>query len=772
MAAVKLYSEFKSDTNKYYKIEIWDEDYAGSSPDAFTVDGNGFILDYKGLTDNIYSPIIGSSVSFGMYVNDTATTTFLNTLKEYQQDRYYIKIHRGNNEVTTELIWAGYIIQDLVQIEDVSQPYLLNIRATDGLAKLKDVVVTTSAWRKFTNQFINALDKVGVLGIYDTTDPVLNVVCNWYAEEMTYSSTLNPLDETYADFRAFDTIDRDGILTGRTWHEVLEQMCSVFGLRFYYSQGQYRVEQIFERISGTFTEHTYQKDFTKIGETAGLSLSRTLDQTSGKARLGGNMFNFLPAVNNVAVTLNKEPKALIGAYSDEVVQPTFNIGFVASSPDNQLFFDFYHAVEIIVEDSISSFDRFMKLRLNVELFDFNANKTYYLKRTYTGMTPSSITWTTVQNGSGYEVVIGPLQEFDRDQYVYGNTTIATPNVPADADVTFDWEFVEFVTTTGATHTLDSENSYAWSMQNRNVRTTNNLGIQNQSNRIRAVSPSTDIKSNLSYELPEMNIFSGNGEQGSLVDINTVLGIDIRIPYGGWREGNSGTYSTIQKLICQEFLKMMDEPIERYQGTIFSNHDFKRRLNFDSKKFLQINGSFNANLDQWDGEWFAIVSASITPTFDDTTISNSSLSIGNVNGINGNTAFEGVSVVNTETNDIDVTETATIGGTMTNNGGVATAVNGITGSPGGSSDVDAENYMNFLSYSGANGNHTINLPTPSDGVFLRFKTDNTILANKTITLDAGTDTIDGETTYVMDRSYDGITLMGYNGDWYIIQKKEK
>ena len=125
-----------------------------------------------------------------------------------------------------------------------------------------------------------------------------------------------------------------------------------------------------------------------------------------------------------------------------------------------------------------------------------------------------------------------------------------------------------------------------------------------------------------------------------------------------------------------------------------------------------------------------------------------------------------------TNDIEVTETATIGGTMTNNGGVATAVNGITGSPGGSSDVDAENYMNFLSYSGANGNHTINLPTPSDGVFLRFKTDNTILANKTITLDAGTDTIDGETTYVMDRSYDGITLMGYNGDWYIIQKKEK
>ena len=81
-------------------------------------------------------------------------------------------------------------------------------------------------------------------------------------------------------------------------------------------------------------------------------------------------------------------------------------------------------------------------------------------------------------------------------------------------------------------------------------------------------------------------------------------------------------------------------------------------------------------------------------------------------------------------------------------------------------------MNFLSYSGANGNHTLNLPTPSEGCFLRFKTDVTILANKTITLDAGSNTIDGETTYVMNRSYDGISIIGHDGDWYIIQKKEK
>ena len=82
-------------------------------------------------------------------------------------------------------------------------------------------------------------------------------------------------------------------------------------------------------------------------------------------------------------------------------------------------------------------------------------------------------------------------------------------------------------------------------------------------------------------------------------------------------------------------------------------------------------------------------------------------------------------------------------------------------------------MNHISYSGANGNYTINLPAAVTGVFLRFKTNETIAANKTITISPnGSETIDGETTYVMDRAYDGISLIGNGSEWFIIQKKEK
>ena len=101
------------------------------------------------------------------------------------------------------------------------------------------------------------------------------------------------------------------------------------------------------------------------------------------------------------------------------------------------------------------------------------------------------------------------------------------------------------------------------------------------------------------------------------------------------------------------------------------------------------------------------------------------------------------------------------------------LNEITGNPGGSETISARDHFNFISYSGGTGNYTINLPSAETGVIMRFKTDDTIAANKTITLQpqAG-ERIDAESTYDMDRSYDGISLLAKDSNWYIIQKKEK
>ena len=832
MANPKLFSEFRSSYGHFYLIEIWDDEYTGTSPDQFSVTGDGFQLNYSGQTDNIYSPIIGSSVSFGMYVQDLATTAFFNTLKQYQQDRYFVKIWKGEfsgedantwyntskvsddglvmsfspdeeQMVYLDFHWGGYIVQDIIEVEDVSQPYILNIQATDGISKLKDTKCGTSFFRQSTNQFINALDQVGVLGIYGSEHPVLAVVSNWWAQEMTYNASNNPLDETWVDFHAFDTIDEQGVYTNKNWFEILSQICTIFGLRFYYSNGQYRLEQLFQRDASSMIQHQYKKDKTKI-DNASVSYNKTIDQTSNKARLAGNIFNFLPAVNDVAITLNQEPKAMKGVTWKNGVDPNLAIGLVSSALQNQLTLVFNHQIKLFLNVNVNQNNIFAKLKLNIELFDFDNNVTYYLKRTFSGMTPSTPVWTTTQSGSGYEVFVGTFQEFS-GQVTLGNsdviqvggpTTIVTPPIPTDGDMTINWDFVGFVNTNGSVRGLNVGNSSSYKMTLQSVATSFG-SIQNQTTRIRAVSPNADVNGLISYELPETSVFTGQGERGSLVEQINVGGLLIKIPYTNWREGNSGSYKTIQKLVCQEFLKLMDEPIQKYMGRFYSSHDFRQRLVFDSKNWVQLGGTYSANTDEWDGEWFAISRASITPTFDDVTTITDVIAVGNVNGLTGNSSFEGIDAVNADLNAVDVTTTAnvsgntTLGGTLgvtgnstlaatsvgefTTTGRVNVTLNEVTGTPSGSETLSSANNFNFIDFeTGENGTYTLNLPSSEPGLIMRFKTDDTISNSKDISLTPQSgERIDGEASYTMDRPYDGITLMGGpNGDWFVIQKKEK
>lgn len=827
MAASKLFAEFKNSRGTLYKIEIWDEDYSGTSPDEFNVTGNGFELTYSGETDNIYSPIIGSSVSFGMYIKDAATIAFLSNIKQYQQDRYYIKIYRGTTDASDEIVsdfstrvvsdggtiesesclqtdvdnlggtqtlfWAGYIVQDIIEVEDVSQPYVLNIQATDGISKLKDTLCGTSFFRVFKNQFINALNQVGVLGIYGANDPVLAVVCNWWAQEMSYSTSTNPLDDTWVDFHAFDTIDEQGVYTNKNWYEILSQLCTIFGLRFYYSNGQYRLEQLFLRDS-SFVEHTYKKDKTKIESLSSVSYNKTLDQTTNKARLAGNIFNFLPAVNDVSITLNQEPKAMKGVTWDNSNDPNLQMGLVSSALQNQLTLVFNHQIKLFLSVNVNQNNIFAKLKLNVQLYDFDNNVTYYLKRTFTGMTPSAPVWTTTQSGSGYEVLVGTFQEFS-GQVTLGNTdviqiggptTIVTPPIPEDGDMTINWDFVGFVESNGSVRGLNVGNSSTYKMTLQSVDTSFG-SIQNQTTRIRAVSPNADINGLVSYELPETSIFTGQGERGSLVRQQDVSGILLKIPYTNWREGNSGSYVTIQKLICQEFLKLMDAPVQKYMGRAFSSHTFRQRLTFDGNNWIQLGGTYSANMDEWDGEWFVISRAAITPTFDDTIIVDDSVNFGNVNGSTGGVSFDGVESVNINTNALDVTTNADVGGNfdvtgdarlregLTHEGFLVRTIKDVTNSSGSSYDVADTDYIIFNTWSGGNGTGDINLPLAAnnEGRLLRFKSDGTISATKIVNVRAsGSETIDGAGEYAFNRDFDGLTIMAHNSAWFIIQKKEK
>jgi hypothetical protein len=334
-----------------------------------------------------------------------------------------------------------------------------------------------------------------------------------------------------------------------------------------------------------------------------------------------------------------------------------------------------------------------------------------------------------------------------------------------------------------TRTLNANNDSYW--ETRTIAITKMNG--NNGHVVLAEVTNADNDSGLIYDLGTTKIFDGNGNRGSLYerDPSTL----VQTLTTGWRERNSGSYVTIQRLVCNEFLRLMNSPIQRYQGGVFSAHDFSDRLVFDSKNWLQLGGRFSANDDTWDGEWFAISKETIAITnTDDGTVGDPVFSVGS-GSLNGRASLGAVDTTNFNavdanvendldvSNNLDVTGSSTLAttsvGEFTTNDRVNVTINEITATPGGSETLSLSNHFNFITYSGANGTYTINLPASEDGVILRFKTNDRVVANKTVTLQPnGSERIDAEASYVMDRSYDGISLLGKGGNWFIIQKKEK
>ena len=824
MANPKLYGEFRSDHGNFYLIEIWDEDYTGNDPDRFNVTSNGFELNYSGQTDNIYSPVIGSSVSFGMYIKDAATRAFETDFKNYQENRYYVKIWKGQYDgqesdkwyntskvsddglvmnfspdeeelVYLDFFWGGYILQDIVKIEDAAEPYVLQIEANDGIAKLKNVEAQEGI-RTIKSLFSSAIFNAYTFNILPTEWPALKMISNWWSEQHTYDADVNPLDTTSVDVNVFHTFNSDGSVNLASYYDVLVGVCRIFGLRFYFSNGSYRAEQIFQRDGSSLKEFSYRRDGNLIGFES-VTRDKTLDQTSNKARLAGNIFNFLPAVNEVQIRTSENGLDYAGVVSTHNSSPLIDLGYTPGTNVNN-FLEITFTYKVTLTANVTDNPQFLWYMFDVDVIQDDGTTVYYLERDHNKLTPISQTWTTTQANGGYQVLAGRFVE--RSDFGFqrasGTVTIVTPYLQTDGDITVQFNSNKFIKADGTTKVINAGNSATWKTEVVSIQ----KSVGTNGFDIRSTTTQADNDSGIIYDLGTTKIFDGPGTEGSLYKRNSLTSRTLTT---GWREGNSGSYNTAQRLVANEFLSLMNTPVQKYEGSIFSSHNFMTRLIFEGKNWLQLGGRFTANSDEWDGEWFAISKEAITITDTDTGVSADPVfSIGGNNGtgeiniaaldVNDFTAND-ASVDNNVTvgNDLDVTGdtdvtgaldvtgnstlSATSVGEFTTTGRVNVTINDITANPGGSETLSASKHFNFLTYSGGNGTYTITLPEAEDGVILRFKTDDTILANKTITLQPQSGgRIDAESTYVMNRSYDGVSLLGRSGsnNWFVIQKKEK
>ena len=805
---LRLYSEFHSSTDKLFKVEIHDSSFSGTA-EAFTVASDGFTLNYSGETDDIVSPIIGSNCTISAYNNSAAFDTFINLLKSYQEERFTVRIYGEADSIEDGLVmsyydtelppdnglvlyWCGIVMQDLVTVEDTHKPYVFSITAVDGIGHLSNKPYENISNVTLESFIESAVDAIGIDSLYADDDLLYATSVNIWDTQQTYSTSNDVTTLTRFSALVFAEKEEDGTYVYSSYLDILKELCIAFGARFYQREGVYYFEQYLERTVTSRSVSAYYKDGTKAF-TSTVSDDVTLDGTTGGgARLAGNSFNFLPALKKVQVSYNQERSNNLLANRLTYTGATGrqDLGFVVDDNSGQiqvtgqLIYQLTHngnagavalefwrpvwRVELRIEDSA------------------NPGTFYYLKRSFNpsgGQLYGATSWTTTP--SYYHVDAGTTRNEASGAYISNTFSLVTPPLPVDGDAQLDVNYYQVYD--GFNNTVKAVPVYfTETNQVKEVTATyfNSSGASSDVTVYSATNTDSTINSNLILDLGELRVSDSLGLQGSFYVYNG----STWVPSTQWRRGNSGSYTSLLKLLTNELLALHKKPIERYSGTIVGPYPFGIRYSFDSAFWLPMQGSYNANMDEWSSEWFKVQKDLSNITIDSPVGSGGGADfVARVSGQQGtDEIINGVDITVTTS---EVTGNQTIGGTLgvTGNSTLATTsvgeftttdrvnvtINEVTGNPGGSESISARDHFNFISYSGANGSYTINLPAAEDGLIMRFKTDDTVLANKTITLTPQSgERIDAEASYIMDRSFDGISLLGKGSNWYIIQKKEK
>ena len=828
MANVRYYTEFRSLRGDFYLLEIWDADHTGDATRVYC-DGNGFTLSHDGEVDALYSPIIGSSVTFNLFNQDSAFDTLLSDILDQQEKRFYIKIYRSKYEAgddldgwynTTKVVqdgmvmfatpyeektkyynffWAGFIVQDLIEQADESKPRLTSFKAADGISLLSTIdyeFSLVSSNKSFKDIIIDILQDSEIDDLFTGDEHILTTVANWYADEHTYSATSDPTVNTRIDLKAYTQYTQQ---EGRTYTnalQVIRELCLVFGARFYFDTS-FRFEQISERDNTNIREWRYLKDGTQY-ETESLSLDVDVDQ-SNIYRSGG-LFRHLPAVKKVSLQLQKKSAAnIIGGvvrYDSSFGDET-DLGVIPSANNGRILLDMRAEIQTFIATPLTGVATpIFAVTLRLEPSDGSANQ-YYRNILISGQTSFGIgSWGTTLGTYKFAGTNVSRQTSATTATVHN---MATAPLPKDGEVFLDITILGLYDANGSsTSFFTGGNSYAFAVDLRSAKYENdNNPASIVSSTFSASNTSTRLGSNITIDLGTTRLGDGAGAIGSLY----VYTGSAWTPSTGWREGNSGSYVDIAKLVTQNVLGLQAKVVRRFEGTTIQGHNFKDRLTFDTYKWIQLRGEYNANTDEYNGEWFAIAKNIALADITANPVDGSDLTAGDITDhsgayIHASNGVLGGMILNDGTNSLgpfeetdtggeingslSVTGTSTLQATsvgeFTTTGRVNVTLNSITGDPGGSETISASNNFNFIGFEtgGENGTYTINLPESEAGLILRFKTDDTIAANKNISLTPQSgERIDGEASYTMDRPYDGITLMGGpSGDWFVIQKKEK
>lgn len=532
-----------------WTILIDDADFSGSATD---IDITSAKIQWQASSSERFAAVMPSVADVSFRIDGASLQTFVTDYIAAAEQRFKLVVYKG-----VDLFWVGNIQTDNVRRQDKEWPYIFQIRATDGLAALKDIDYNDAGTaytglERCTEHVINALNKIGTASLFGTD--FLKTGVRWFSADHT-STSLDPLHESRFNHRRFVKVDSSDNTTFSSCYDVLETICQAFGARIYLSDGSFYITQINEYEGNTLLYYNYNSSKAASGSDT----STTYQVTDGTdvIRLGGGAYQYYPALRQVDVVYKHlQAQSLIPPFAISNVD--YTVGEIDSgSGTSPLLISFkvkYSIVKAIGED-------FQPVRMGFRL-KIRVGPNYLVRDSRSF--PVSYTTPEWQGSAGwYEIITPIITENNTSQFL--TVQFLTPPVPADGTMIISGEYETTHTLSGPPYTPSSQSISFYDCYIENVPSG---FVESRSNQItyKTENDATDNSKRISTEVE-----LGDGPSFNALGALQVYDGTDWVKSSGWQvEGTAGT-DEIGQLLAQEIIKTQSKPVEiigsTYHGSI-------------------------------------------------------------------------------------------------------------------------------------------------------------------------------------------------------------
>ena len=617
-----------------WKIEIHDSAHGGGNTD-FEV-AAGAEIQYRATGDNIFAPIIGSTLAFDMQIENSTHQALITDMAGAAEGRFTIVVYKDS-----VFYWAGVVNSPEISIEDWDFPYSFRLTAVDGLALLKNYEYRqdgTSATKydlrytgidNITDIFLRCLKKLPhVVTHFGSSTKFLVTAINWYNDLQTASpvaSTYDPFYYTEIDNRFAVTGQSSGNAKFLSCYDVLSQLLTTFNARLALFDGYFLAEQIEHRAYTIGSNDNYSRYYAYDG-TGPTANTLTADQDVGGSqtinKMRGGSYSFHYAARNCRVkqNINSLANLLAGAYFDSGAVETVTVEDVFGN-GNSTYLRFSGNLEWTFENlgvaSPGTTPFIARFRIVIKLGSKWAERTVTYD-TGGNYTLGQLTWQGLL--SYIEVPVKLTIPGINDTWT-GQTQIDIM-FPTDAaftagDLVTSIEFIEVNYYSLGVEVLLDPSDYALDWTLRDPYAT--VMLNPKAVKTAGLTPGAVNPKSATYEV------IGNTSNSETVELETLIGDRIGTvlnQWGGLMFDNAGTYTytdawgarngtrdrTIAQLLGKRVMDFLYYPKRIYRGTVVGSPISIQVPITDqttTETYLLQSGTYSTHLDELAGEWIDI-----------------------------------------------------------------------------------------------------------------------------------------------------------------------